>query len=166
MNFDIKDVKTWATRNDVKVGDEGYFVDFFSNFKRNDRIYKGTISEIEDDVGQCFHSECGYKWFFFLPLSAVKEDKPKKKKYRSFNKIKDFRDCGVIKGDCLIDTVLTLRDKKHYNLTRDMKIIDVKYDFQTVTEINGFTLDGLFRHFDIYINDEWQPFGVEVEEDE
>lgn len=29
MNFDVKDVKTWATRNDVKVGDEGYFADFF-----------------------------------------------------------------------------------------------------------------------------------------
>lgn len=25
MNFDIKDIKSWNTRNDVKIGDEGYF---------------------------------------------------------------------------------------------------------------------------------------------
>ena len=24
MNFDIKDVKSWANRHDVKVGDKGY----------------------------------------------------------------------------------------------------------------------------------------------
>lgn len=25
MEFDIKDVKSWATRHDVKIGAEGYF---------------------------------------------------------------------------------------------------------------------------------------------
>lgn len=27
MNFDVKDVKSWYNRHDVKVGDEGYFAD-------------------------------------------------------------------------------------------------------------------------------------------
>lgn len=26
MNFDVKDVKSWANRHDVKVGDKGYFL--------------------------------------------------------------------------------------------------------------------------------------------
>lgn len=30
MNFDIKDVKSWANRHDVKVGDEGYLSDHIS----------------------------------------------------------------------------------------------------------------------------------------
>ena len=25
MKFDIKEVKSWATRKDVKIGDKGYF---------------------------------------------------------------------------------------------------------------------------------------------
>jgi hypothetical protein len=104
---------------------------------------------------------------FFLPLDAVKEDKPEKK-YRPLKKIKDFHDCGVIKGedDCLINSVLTLRDKKNYNLTRDMKVTDVEYSFDTVLRINRCSLVYFFNYFDIYINGEWVPFGVEVEEDE
>lgn len=27
MNFDIKDMKSWANRHDVKIGDKGYFAD-------------------------------------------------------------------------------------------------------------------------------------------
>lgn len=29
MNFDIKDVKSWYNRHEVKVGDEGYFLMLF-----------------------------------------------------------------------------------------------------------------------------------------
>lgn len=135
MNFNVKDLKSWANRHDVHtLSDTGSF--------------GGTNN-----------------FAFFLPLEAVKEDKPEKK-YRPFRKVSEFIKCGVIKGDHLIDSVFTLRDKEHYNRTRDMKIIDVEYDFDTVTKINGFTLDGLFRHFDIYIDDEWRPFGIKVEENE
>lgn len=31
MKFDIKDVKSWANRHDVKVGDEGYFCNHISD---------------------------------------------------------------------------------------------------------------------------------------
>lgn len=36
MNFDIKDVKSWANRHDVKVGDEGYFADSIEELKTED----------------------------------------------------------------------------------------------------------------------------------
>lgn len=162
MNFDVKDVKSWANRHDVKVGDEGYFADSIEELKTEDNRTR-TIKNIFDDEAFCFRSPTN-KYSFFLPLDAVK----KEKKYRPLKKIKDFHDCGVIKGedDCLIGSVLTLRDKKNYNLTRDMEVTDVEYSFDTVLRINRCSLVYFFRYFDIYINGEWVPFGVEVEEDE
>lgn len=162
MEFDIKDVKSWYNRHDVKVGDKGYFADSIEELKTEDNRTR-MIEDIFDDDASCFRTPSN-RYSFFLPLDAVKADK----KYRPFKKIKDFYDCGVIKGkdDRLIDSVLTLRDKKNYNLTRDMKVIDVEYDFDTVIRINRCSLAYYFSYFDIYINDEWVPFGVEVEEDE
>jgi hypothetical protein len=166
MEFDIKDVKSWCNRHDVKKGDEGYFADSIEELKTEDNRTR-TIEDIFDDEAFCFRTPSN-KYSFFLPLDAVKVDKPKEKKYRPFKKIKDFHDCGVIKGkdDCLIDSVLTLRDKKNYNLTRDMKVIDVEYDFDTVIRINRCSLAYFFSYFDIYINDEWVPFGVEVKDED
>lgn len=161
MIFNIKDVKSWANRHDVKVGDEGYFADNIEELKTENCTR--MIAEILDDHAFCFCTPTN-RYSFFLPLNAVK----KEKKYRPLKKIKDFHDCGVIKGedDCLIGSVLTLRDKKNYNLTRDMKVTDVEYSFDTVLRINRCSLVYFFSYFDIYINGEWVPFGVEVEEDE
>ena len=185
MNFDVKDVKSWANRHDVKIkAVTGFFGNSLSEIDNEIRRYnKGEkdhlheLYKISDNGCYCF----GYALYFadtgafggtqtfafFLPLDAVKEDKPKEKKYRPLKKIKDFYDCGVIKGkdDCLIDRVLRLRDKKNYNLTRDMKVIDVEYDFDTVIRINRCSPVYYFSCFDIYINDEWVPFGVEVEDE-
>lgn len=33
MKFDVKDVKSWYNRHDVKVGDEGYFADEIEELK-------------------------------------------------------------------------------------------------------------------------------------
>lgn len=168
MIFNIKDVKSWANRHDVKNNDKGYFAKSISQLQNDKHVELTTVYSINDDMGTCFIPKgWGTGFDFFLPVDAVKEDKPKEKKYRPLKKIKDFYDCGVIKGkdDCLIDRVLRLRDKKNYNLTRDMKVIDVEYDFDTVIRINRCSLVYYFSCFDIYINDEWVPFGVEVEDE-
>lgn len=168
MNFDVKDVKSWANRHDVKNNDKGYFAKSISQLQNDKHVELTTVYSINDDMGTCFIPKgWGTGFDFFLPVDAVKEDKPKEKKYRPLKKIKDFYDCGVIKGkdDCLIDRVLRLRDKKNYNLTRDMKVIDVEYDFDTVIRINRCSPVYYFSCFDIYINDEWVPFGVEVEDE-
>lgn len=165
MNFDIKDVKSWATRKDVKVGDEGYFVDFFCNFKRDDRIYKGTISEIEDDVGQCFHSERGYKWFFFLPLSAVKEDKPKEKKYRSLKSIDEIDclfDCSVMSAKNFI----TYRSKITGEIYIELLFAVCRDKNDVLISINNIPVQDLFDNFEIRKNGEWLPFGIEVNDEQ
>lgn len=165
MKFDVKDVKSWYNRHDVKVGDKGYLSDDISSLRHAKDAKSSKLDRIYDNKGDCFFAiDCYGTYSFFLPLDAVK----KEKKYRPLKKIKDFHDCGVIKGedDCLIGSVLTLRDKKNYNLTRDMKVTDVEYSFDTVLRINRCSLAYFFTYFDIYINGEWVPFGVEVEEDD
>lgn len=171
MKFNVKDIKSWANRQDVKVGDVGYVAcDFNTLLKHKATLAtKATIKDIDNNDSRCFLAQpldgrVVFRYGFFLPVDAVK----KEKKYRPLKKIKDFHDCGVIKGedDCLIGSVLTLRDKKNYNLTRDMKVTDVEYSFDTVLRINRCSLVYFFSYFDIYINGERVPFGVEVEEDE
>lgn len=80
MKFDIKDVKSWANRHDVKVGDAGYFAD--SILVLDDRVNMNTIGIINaifDRTACCFSLEGNTGFAFFLPVDAVKEDKPEKK---------------------------------------------------------------------------------------
>lgn len=169
MDFDVKDVKTWATRNDVKAGDEGYFADFFSNLKRDDRIYKGRISSIEDDTGQCFYSDFKYKWFFFLPLSAVKEDKPKEKKYRPFGSMAEFTKVvyNLVPNNLNITGVgESFMVRRKYNGHYEKVLIThLEYDENhELLSINGQSLRDLFENYDIVTDDDKIiPFGVEVE---
>ena len=39
MNFDIKDVKSWSNRYDVKIGDEGYFSHSIDNLRNSEKEY-------------------------------------------------------------------------------------------------------------------------------
>lgn len=74
MNFDIKDVKSWSNRHDVKVGDEGYFAD--SLLVLDDRVSmgsRGIIGDIRDRQACCFKIKNDNDFCFFLPLDAVKK---------------------------------------------------------------------------------------------
>lgn len=66
MNFDIKDMKSWANRHDVKIGDKGYFADTI--FLLNDRVSTGavrTIKEIDDKKAECFITQNSVDFGFF-----------------------------------------------------------------------------------------------------
>ena len=86
MNFDIKDVKSWSNRYDVKIGDEGYFfndIDKLRNFE-NEYIkpVRGTVEYIRDNYSYCFGiDKRGLKenYSFFLPLDKVKKTEPTEK---------------------------------------------------------------------------------------
>lgn len=81
MNFDIKDVKSWSNRYDVKIGDEGYFfydIDKLRNFE-NEYIkpVKSKLSAIRDNCATCFQIDNGHDGYnvfpFFLPLGKVQK---------------------------------------------------------------------------------------------
>lgn len=168
MKFDIKDVKSWANRHDVKVGDEGYFADNIEELKENNRTR--MIAEIFDDHAFCFRTPTN-KYSFFLPLDAVKEDKPKEKKYRPIKSLFElamafYGTPNYYQHICMGgDLFVKYKNDKNY---KRVLITSLEYDENhALSTINGITLRAWFEHYELRNNKgEWVPFGVEVEEDE
>ena len=74
MNFDIKDVKTWNNRDNVEVGDKGYFandIHFLDDIISMNLI--GAIEEIDENDVLCFKKNGANSFGFFLPNDAVKK---------------------------------------------------------------------------------------------
>lgn len=168
MKFDIKDVKSWANRHDVKVGDEGYFADEIEELKTENNRTR-MIAEILDDHAFCFRTPTN-RYSFFLPLDAVKEDKPKKK-YRPFKNLNEIQSvlCG---GDVTkyaffdVGTHLTVRHKDERNREQVILITSIEYIDGYLYLINDRGLDEWFNNFELLVNDTWVHFGIEVKDDE
>lgn len=168
MNFDIKDVKSWANRHDVKVGDEGYFADEIEELKTENNRTR-MIAEILDDHAFCFRTPTN-RYSFFLPLDAVKEDKPKEKGYRPFRTIAEVNELlakDSVKHYCFVGSGLYLRYKAKPNITKQITITNLEVDTKTnrLLFINSFTPKYLVKTFDIKLAGEWFPFGVEVKDE-
>lgn len=170
MNFDVKDIKSWANRKDVKIGAEGYFCNHVSDLydMRNTELSK--IEHIYDNQANCFSSTAFYGDFsFFLPLNAVKEDKTKNK-YRPFKTIAEVDELLAkdnVKHYCYVGSDLYLRYKVYPNITKHIEITNLEVDTNTneLRFINGFTPRHLTENYDIKIAGRWLPFGVEVKDE-
>lgn len=168
MNFDIKDVKSWYNRHDVKVGDEGYFADEIEELKTENNRTR-MIAEILDDHAFCFRTPTN-RYSFFLPLDAVKEDKPKKK-YRPFKNLNEIQ--SVLRGGDVtkyaffdVGTHLTVRHKDERNREQVILITSIEYMDGYLYLINDRGLDEWFNNFELLVNDTWVHFGIEVKDDE
>ena len=178
MKFDIKDIKSWANRHDVKVGDVGYVTCDFNTFLLTTKVAlvtKATVKDIDNNDSRCFLAQpldgkVIFHYGFFLPADAVKEDKPKEKKYRPFKTIdelekvlnKDNR--GAHQFMCVGNDIF-IRDKNqisHLMITR----IDRDAKTNEVINVNGMSPIFLFNNYEIRVGAEWLPFGVEIESDE
>lgn len=177
MKFDIKDVKSWANRHDVKVGDEGYFCNHISDLYDMSNIELTKIERIRDNQASCFFSTAFYGGYsFFLPLNAVKEDKLEKK-YRPFKDLYEFYqflsfNSRITKEDFTPNMLLGLyfkyREKKAPRFAHTIVINRIDFDLADdpcEPCIEGRNL-GLWFDFSEIMNDDgkWQPFGVEVKE--
>lgn len=167
MKFDIKDVKSWYNRHDVKVGDEGYFADEIEDLKAENN-HTRMITEIIDDHAFCFCTPTN-RYSFFLPVDAVKEDEPEKK-YRPIKNMLELADImyGEDRHRGAISTgdLITLERKKDRFRFRIL-ITQLEYgnDLKLVS-INYKTLKNLFDDYKVMnINGIFVPFGVEVEND-
>ena len=163
MKFDIKDVKSWYNRHDVKVGDEGYFADEIEELKTENNRTR-MIAEILDDHAFCFRTPTN-RYSFFLPLDAVKEDKPKEKKYRPLKSIDDMYclfDCSVMSAKNFI----TYRSKVTGEIYIELLFAVSRDKNDVLSSINNIPVQDLFNNFEIRKNGEWLPFGIKVEEDE
>lgn len=162
MKFDIKDVKSWANRHDVKVGDEGYFADEIEDLKAENNRTR-MIAEILDNHAFCFCTPTN-KYSFFLPLNAVKKDKPEKK-YRPLKSIDEMNclfDCSVMSAK----NFLTYRNKASGKIYIELLFSVCRDKDDILLSINNIPVRNLFNYFEIRKNGEWVPFGVEVKDDE
>lgn len=162
MKFDIKDVKSWANRHDVKVGDEGYFADSIENLKTEDNRTR-MIEDISDNDAFCFRTPSN-RFSFFLPLNAAKKDKPEKK-YRPLKSIDEMDclfDCSVMSAK----NFLTYRNKTSGKIYIELLFSVCRDKDDILRSINNIPVQNLFNYFEIRKNGEWLPFGVEVKDDE
>lgn len=176
MNFDIKDMKSWADRHDVNVGDKGYFTHSINWLKNDFELNVDTIACIRDDFGNCFVSEKsfneGNSFPFFVPLKAVKEDKPKEKKYRPFKTMRELTE--VVRGkdwemnDITTGDELMIRSKECEDRHRRVLITDLTLDNNcNLLFINNETMKVWLDNYEVMSVSacDWVPFGVEIEGD-
>ena len=176
MNFDIKDVKSWYNRHDVKVGDDGYVSSDINTLQ--DDLKSGIaqiriICHVRDDDVECFSCKAFgsiRNYGFFLPVEAVKEDKPKKK-YRPFKNLNEIQ--SVLRGGDVtkyaffdVGTHLTVRHKDERNREQVILITSIEYMDGYLYLINDRGLDEWFNNFELLVNDTWVHFGIEVKDDE
>lgn len=171
MKFDIKDVKSWNTRNDVKVGDEGYFCNHISDlYDMRDTEYS-KIEYIRDNQANCFSSTAFYGAFsFFLPLNAVKEDKAKNK-YRPFKTINELEKSlnkvnrSAHQFMCVGNDIFIRNINKNQITHLIITMIDRDAETNEVLFVNGMSPIYLFNNYEIRVGAEWLPFGVEVKDE-
>lgn len=179
MNFDIKDIKSWATRHDVKVGDEGYFCNHISDLCDMRDVESTKIERIYDNQASCFFSNAFYGGYsFFLPLNAVKENKPKEKGYRPFKNLYEFYqflsfNSHITEEDftpvMLLGLYFKYREKKALRVASTIVINRIDVDLKGICEpnIEGRNLGLWFAYAEIMNDDgEWQPFGVRVKNED
>lgn len=171
MNFDVKDVKSWVNRYEVKVGDKGYVSSNLYSLQDDLKNNVALIREISricyDDV-ECFSCKAFgtiRSYGFFLPLDAVKADEPKEKKYRPLKSIDEMDclfDCSVMSAK----NFLTYRNKASGKIYIELLFSVCRDKDDILRSINNIPVQNLFNYFEIRKNGEWLPFGVEVKEDE
>lgn len=169
MRFDIKDVKSWSNIRELKVGDKGYFFNSISSFRdlNIDRVQCGKIRYMDENWGRCFKSDVDNfnSYFFFLPLNAVKVDKPKEKKYRALKSIDEMDclfDCSVMSAKNFI----TYRSKITGEIYIELLFAVCRDKNNVLSSINNIPVQDLFDNFEIRKNGEWLPFGVEVNDEQ
>lgn len=190
MNFDIKDLKSWANRHDVTIKSvTGFITGFFGNslleidneIRRYNKGEKGHLHElyqVSDNGCFCF----GYaKYFadtgafggtsnfaFFLPLDKVKVEKS----YRPFKDAYEFYKFLVnpslarkdFSNKLLLNLPITYREIKSPQYTTIELITRVFFNETDKTckiFINNTDFEDWFANYEIMnAKGEWQPFGA------
>ena len=186
MNFDIKDIKSWANRHDVKIKSvTGFFgnslLEIDNEIRRYNKGEKGHLHELYQisDNGCCCFGYATYfadtgafsgtsNYAFFLPLDAVKEEK----KYRPFKDAYEFYKFLVnpsisrkdFSDKLLLNLPITYRKRDTCNFTTTELITSVEnsvIDSCHLTIINDKELKYWFDNYEIMNADgEWQLFGA------
>ena len=187
MNFDIKDLKSWSNRHDVKIKSvTGFFgnslLEIDNEIRRYNKGEKGHLHELYQvsDNGCCCFGYATYfadtgafggtnNFAFFLPLDAVKEDKT----YRPCKTIKEFYELVFntkSKADTefyiseLLGAIIHFRNKEtgtEYFSTISTITKDSTDCVRVFLPLKGYhSFKDFFEEYEIEINGEWHPFGA------
>lgn len=169
MNFDIKDVKSWSTRNEVELGKIGFFADSIEQLYKEECVIS-KLSLITKIDAFSFGDENNNSYAFFLPLDAVKKDKPKEKKYRVFKSMRELTEIVYSKDweydNLSVGDSLWIRRKGDEHYHQNLLITSLGYDENDLISMNGKSMQQWLDEFEFLAHREWKPFGVEVKNNE
>lgn len=145
------------------IGHEGYFCDHRSGFTNIYNLVKDVLRDITPDDNYCevYKTNCT-SWEYFLPEEWIKEPEEKpEKKYRAYT-LKEFI------GDMNLGLEPWIR-MRPVGTNKECKFLYTGYQETEVGEYiclgcYQFDFISLFKNYEIYINGEWQPFGI-IDED-
>lgn len=181
-NFDIEDVFGPNDIEDVKayIGKKGYYTDsveFFDHFIENKK-HIDTLYSIEKDndlqrfiVGSSFDC-CGH-YTFFLPLDKVKKTEQVEKEVmwrpcKTINEFTSLLQSANQHKHILGRVAVALKNKatgtEVYTVVTSINVTKDAVVSITLGDSKTYYFDELWEEFEIEINNQWQPFGVEIEE--
>ena len=187
MKFDVKDVKSWANRHDVHtLSDAGFFGNSLSeiddeikryNNGEKDRLHE--LYQIGDNGCFCFEYALYFadtgafggtnNFAFFLPLDAVKKDKPKEKRYRPFKSMRELTEIVYSKDweydNLSVGDSLWIRRKGDNHIHQNLLITSLGYDENDLIFMNGKPMQQWLDEVEFLAHRRWRPFGVEVEDE-
>lgn len=169
----IKEGKTYLDCFDTEeakgfIGKECYLSDGVASFANVDDLNKAVLIEVDDENIKPYTLEnirWRYSSNFILPCEWIKEPEEKpEKKYRAFS-LEEFLKIFDI-GD-----QIGFRSKDNGEVKYAMFVGYTDDFFADDTDkipgeddvmigIYRFSLSYLFENYDLYFEDEWQPFGV------
>lgn len=167
----IDDIQTIICNNNDFIGCKGFFFDNFVQAKNLTKHDYGTLVDIDvkNSDDHCFkardengNERIGY-YRFFIPEKLLK---PVEKKYRAYTLAEwiDQHEIGEVirfRNTCNQEfNVMYLG----YILDTNDDIQDTRTKGQIMFVSTPYTLQELFERYEICINGEWMPFGIEVEE--
>lgn len=168
MNFDIKDVKSWSTRNEVELGKVGFFANSIEQLYKEECVIS-KLSLITKIDAFSFGDENNNSYAFFLPLDAVKKDKSKKK-YRPFKSMRELTEIVYSKDweydNLSVGDSLWIRRKGDEHYHQNLLITSLGYDENDLISLNGKPMQEWLDNFEFLAHSEWWPFGVEVKEND
>ena len=158
-SFEREDVYSWSNCKDANQFQrcKGYFGDSLEELRKQiEENHLLMLKGVFFNNSKCF---CVYDdsrlYSFFVPLYKVK-DVEEPKKWRAFRTFEEFI---LVLGT--IGCHVRFRFKDDISNEFLALIVGFNYEAQTVTINNSiYSFKELFKKFEFYKNQEWQPFGV------
>ena len=144
------------------IGKKGFFTDELKEFVDLDNTLKTVLKNVHHYEDDCFVTfATGYK--YFLPSEWVNTVEPEKK-WRPFS-LTEWRHIYAI-GDEIVFRMKDSDTVKVYMYCGLLSDHDDDLPGKGVINIGGelFVLQNLFDLYELREDNEWQPFGVEIEE--